>query len=56
MVALPEAAQPLLTERATARERKDFAASDRLRTELGDLGVVVTDTADGQTWTVTPTR
>ena len=56
VVALPEAAQPLLAERATARERKDFAASDRLRTELGDLGVVVTDTADGQTWTVAPTR
>ena len=56
VVPLPEAAQPLLAERAEARERKDFAASDRLRTELGELGVVVVDTADGQTWTLAPTR
>ena len=49
---LPDGAQARLTERAAARERKDFAAADRLRGELAELGVAVTDTADGQTWTV----
>jgi cysteinyl-tRNA synthetase len=51
---LPPGTEAKLTERAAARERKDFAASDRLRAELGDLGVEVADTPDGQTWTVTP--
>ncbi len=51
---LAEDAAALLAERAEARARKDFATSDRLRDELGTLGVVVTDTSDGQTWTVTP--
>lgn len=50
---LPPGADVMLADRAAARDRKDFAASDRLRAELADIGVAVTDTADGQTWTVT---
>jgi cysteinyl-tRNA synthetase len=52
--ALPAGAQEILAERAAAREQKDFASSDRLRAELAELGVAVADTADGQTWTLTP--
>jgi cysteinyl-tRNA synthetase len=49
---LPPGAQNLLEERATARARKDFAASDRLRSELAELGVAVADTPEGQTWSM----
>jgi cysteinyl-tRNA synthetase len=38
----------LLAERAAARARKDFAASDRLRDALHARGVLVKDTKDGQ--------
>jgi cysteinyl-tRNA synthetase len=51
---LPDGAGSKLAERAAARERKDFAAADRLRDDLADLGVVVQDTPDGQAWTVAP--
>jgi cysteinyl-tRNA synthetase len=51
---LPPGTEAKLAERAAARERLDFAASDQLRAELSDLGVEVADTPDGQTWTVTP--
>ncbi len=51
---LPEGAEAMLAERAAARERNDFAASDRLRDVLADLGVAVRDTPEGQAWTVTP--
>jgi cysteinyl-tRNA synthetase len=49
--ALPDGAQALLDERATARAEKDFAASDRLRDQLAVLGVLVKDTKEGQQWT-----
>jgi cysteinyl-tRNA synthetase len=48
--ALPPGAEELLDERAAARSHKDWAESDRLRDELLALGVAVTDTADGQSW------
>jgi cysteinyl-tRNA synthetase len=51
---LPDGAEPMLAERAAARDRKDFATSDRLRNELADLGVSVADTPDGQTWSLSP--
>jgi len=51
---LPAGAEAKLAERAAAREGQDFAASDRLRAELHHLGVAVTDTPEGQTWTVRP--
>jgi len=37
-------------ERQEARERRDFAASDRLRDELQALGVLVEDTPQGPRW------
>jgi cysteinyl-tRNA synthetase len=42
----------LLEARQTARERKDFAESDRIRDALADAGVVVEDTPQGQRWRV----
>ena len=51
---LPTGAAALLEARAKAREANDFAASDRLRQELAAMGVVVTDTTEGQRWRVTP--
>jgi cysteinyl-tRNA synthetase len=51
---LPDGAADLLEARTAARAEKDFAASDRLRAELADLGVAVADTAEGQTWSLTP--
>ena len=50
--ALPDRAADLLAARAAARAAADWATSDRLRDGLGDLGVTVTDTPDGQAWTV----
>jgi cysteinyl-tRNA synthetase len=51
---LPAGVQDLLAARASAREAKDWATSDRLRDELAALGVTVADTAEGQTWTASP--
>ena len=42
----------LLTERAQARQQKDFTSSDLLRTALLDLGVEVMDTPQGMRWRV----
>ena len=47
-VLLPAGAAEMLEARRRAREAKDFATSDRLRSELEQLGVIVTDTPDGQ--------
>ncbi len=40
----------IVAERATARGASDFAASDRIRTRLSELGIEVRDTRDGSTW------
>jgi len=40
----------LLDARVAARAGRDWAASDRLRDELGARGVAVEDTRDGQRW------
>ncbi|MGP3914081.1 cysteine--tRNA ligase [Nonomuraea sp. 10N515B] len=48
---LPPGAGELLEARARAREAKDWKEADRLRDELSALGVRVSDTPDGQTWT-----
>jgi cysteinyl-tRNA synthetase len=48
---LPAAAAELLEARSAARADRDWAGSDRLRAELADLGVMVTDTRGGQVWT-----
>ncbi len=47
---LDPAISSLLDARIEARAARDFAASDRLRDELGALGVTVEDTRDGQRW------
>jgi cysteinyl-tRNA synthetase len=39
-----------LAERAAARERKDFAASDAIRDGLAALGITIEDTAQGPRW------
>ncbi|MEP6762440.1 MAG: DALR domain-containing protein, partial [Sporichthyaceae bacterium] len=41
-----------LEERASARERKDYAAADRVRDGLAASGVVVEDTPAGPRWTL----
>ncbi len=52
--ALPGGARDMLAARAAARQRKDWATADRLRGELAQLGVTVTDTGDGQAWQIQP--
>jgi cysteinyl-tRNA synthetase len=42
--------EDLLKERNAARQRKDWTESDRLRSELEALGVVLKDTREGTTW------
>jgi cysteinyl-tRNA synthetase len=42
----------LLAARQAARERKDFAESDRIRDALAAAGVVVEDTTDGPRWRI----
>jgi len=46
--ALDPRQQALFAARQEARDRKDWAASDRLRDELHALGVLVKDTPGGQ--------
>ncbi|NUS08981.1 MAG: cysteine--tRNA ligase [Nonomuraea sp.] len=47
---LPAGAGELLEQRARARDAHDWGAADRLRDELAELGVRVSDTPEGQTW------
>ena len=42
--------EALLIERTDARNAKDWAEADRIRDKLNEMGVVVTDSADGPTW------
>jgi cysteinyl-tRNA synthetase len=39
--------EKLVMERQTARQRRDFAASDRIRKELLERGIILEDTKDG---------
>ncbi len=50
---LPAGAAELLAARDATRAAKDWPESDRLRAALAALGVQVTDTPAGQTWTRT---
>ena len=43
--------EELLAKRAIARQSKDWAMSDSLRDQLANLGILVSDGADGQSWT-----
>ena len=51
---LPDGAQQRLAARQAARAAADWATADRLRDELAALGVSVSDTAEGQEWTIRP--
>jgi cysteinyl-tRNA synthetase len=42
--------EQLIAERFQARQAKDWAAADRIRAELTELGVVVMDNPTGATW------
>jgi cysteinyl-tRNA synthetase len=52
-IALDGVIQLALTQRAAARERKDFAASDQIRDGLAALGITIEDTAQGPRWSIT---
>ncbi len=42
----------LLEIREDARKKRDYATSDRIRDRLAELGITVSDTKDGPTWTL----
>ena len=42
----------VLDQRATARAEKDFATADAIRDRLKQAGVEITDTPDGQKWSL----
>lgn len=42
--------QALLDERTIARQKRDWATSDRLRKELDERGIIVEDTPQGARW------
>ena len=48
--AIAEQVEDLLLQRAEARGAKDWPRADKIRDQLGELGVIVTDTASGPTW------
>jgi cysteinyl-tRNA synthetase len=52
--ALRERIEALVAERLAARKARDFSASDRLRDELGALGVALKDSKDGTSWEMKP--
>ncbi len=43
----------MLSQRAEARARKDWAAADAIRDTLSDLGLKIEDTRDGVRWSLT---
>jgi cysteinyl-tRNA synthetase len=45
-----EEIERLIGDRRAARERRDFAAADRIRTELADRGVLLEDNPGGTRW------
>ncbi|QDZ14778.1 cysteine--tRNA ligase [Humibacter ginsenosidimutans] len=42
----------LLDDRQAARQARDFAAADRIRTELADAGITIEDTPTGAHWSI----
>ena len=49
---LNEVMEMILNLRQEAKKNKDFALSDRIRDELGKLGIVVKDRKDGAEWEI----
>ncbi len=39
--------EALVAERQAARKRRDFAASDRIRDDLAERGIILEDSRDG---------
>ncbi len=54
--ALDGTIQLALAQRAAARDRKDFAASDAIRDGLSALGITIEDTPQGPRWSVSHTE
>jgi cysteinyl-tRNA synthetase len=50
--ALAADVERLLADRAAARQRRDFATSDRIRDELAERGVAIEDRPSGTRWRV----
>jgi cysteinyl-tRNA synthetase len=48
----PKQIEGLLSDRTSARARKDFKESDRIRDQLAAMGVVIKDSKDGTTWEI----
>jgi len=49
---LKEKVAGLISERTTARARKDFKESDRIRDQLAAMGVIIKDSKEGTTWEI----
>jgi cysteinyl-tRNA synthetase len=49
---LKQKVESLVAERTSARSRKDWKESDRIRDKLAAMGVVLKDSKDGTTWEV----
>ena len=45
-----EEIEQLIEERQAARQRRDFAAADRIRNDLADRGILLEDNAGGTRW------
>ena len=45
-----EEIEQLIEERRSARQRRDFAAADRIRHELAERGILLEDNAGGTRW------
>ncbi len=46
----PERIETMIAERTAARQAKNWAEADRIRTVLQDAGIVLEDTAKGTLW------
>jgi cysteinyl-tRNA synthetase len=42
----------LLTDRQAARQARDFAVADRIRSELAEAGITIEDTPTGAHWSI----
>jgi cysteinyl-tRNA synthetase len=51
-VALGALVESLIQAREAARARRDFAAADRIRTELAEAGIQIEDTPTGSHWSL----
>ena len=47
-----QAVSELVADRTQARKERDWTRADQIRAELDELGVQVTDTAEGPVWTL----